>query len=158
MDQVYARAASLICSTLDIDGCFILDLGQFESVDVETERGIQSVYRADPYSAESTVLELSGTFGPVNPFPVLASNPAPVPTRALTGEEHRKMSDFLMNHRDGRIFEKVAPSWIRYLFPSDLRYGMGKSPLSDSTDHSRARVRCQSAALCAHCCVQQQQG
>lgn len=126
MDQVYTRAASLVCSTLDMDGCFVLDLGEFEMVDIETDDGVKSVYRVDPYSAETTVLELSGTFGPVNAFPVLASTPKPLPTRALTGEEHHKLSDFLTNHRDGRIFENVAPSWIKYLLPSDLRYGMGE--------------------------------
>lgn len=145
MDQVYARASSLVCSTLDMDGCIILDLGQFEMVDVEGENGKQSVFRADPYSAESTVLELSGTFGPVNAFPVLASTTTPVATRSLTGEEHRKMSDFLTNHRDGRIFENVAPSWIRYLLPSDLRYGMGE--LLPVTSSPRLQSACIEASI-----------
>jgi len=127
MDQVYARAAQLITTTLDMDGCFILDIGQFELVEITTEQGKQSVYRADPYSAgdQDPVVEISDTFGPVNGLPILASTPNTAPTtRVLTPEEHQKMSDFLLNNRDGRIFENVAPSWIRYMFPPDLRYGM----------------------------------
>lgn len=126
MDQVYSRAASLVCSTLDLDGCFILDIGQFEMTEVETPHGKQAVFRADPYIAEiqSPVLERSETYGAVNPFPVLATTPNKIPTRPLTPLEHEKLSTFLRDNRDGRIFENVAPSWIRYMFPSSLRYGM----------------------------------
>jgi signal transduction histidine kinase/AmiR/NasT family two-component response regulator len=34
------------------------------------------------------------------------------------------MSAFLGDQRDGRIFENIAPSWIRYIFPPSLKYGM----------------------------------
>jgi hypothetical protein len=44
----------------------------------------------------------------------------------LTSSEHEKLSEFLLNNRDGRIFENIAPSWIRHMFPSDMRYGMGE--------------------------------
>lgn len=142
MDQVYARAAQLITTTLDMDGCFILDIGQFELVEITTEQGKQSRYRADPYSAgdQDPVMEMSETFGPVNALPILAStvNTAPT-TRTLTPEEHQKMSDFLLNNRDGRIFENVAPSWIRYMFPPELRYGMGKC--LSSTQRSTAYIQ-----------------
>jgi hypothetical protein len=128
MDRVYTRAAQLVCSTLDLDGCFILDISQFEMVDMETPDGIRTVYRADPFYTEnvSSVLERSDGFGPVSPFPVFATVPATAPTRPLTPVEHEKLSEFLLNNRDGKIFENVAPSWIRYMFPSDMRYGMGE--------------------------------
>ena len=130
MDQVYNRAAQLVCQTLDLDGCFILDIGQFEMVEAESPGSgkKRTVYRADPYSAEtqSPVVERSEHFGPVNAFPVLSTRPSTIPTRPLTSLEHEKFSDFLLYNRDGRIFENIAPSWIRYMFPSDLRYGMGK--------------------------------
>jgi hypothetical protein len=128
MDKVYSRAAQLVCTTLDLDGCFILDVSHFELVEVETENGKKSVYCADPYTSgdQGPVVEINGSFGPVNPLTVLGASPPPAPTRSLTPEEHQKMSDFLLNHRDGRIFENVAPSWIRYMFPPELRYGMGK--------------------------------
>lgn len=129
MDQVYSRAAQLVCSTLDLDGCFILDIGTFEATEIETANGRESVFRADPYVSElqSPVLERSQAFGSVNPFPVLATTPSQVPTRPLTAEEHEKLSTFLRDNRDGKIFENVAPSWIRYMFPASLRYGMGMS-------------------------------
>lgn len=128
MDQVYSRAAQLVCSTLDLDGCFILDISQFEMTEIETSSGRQTVFRADPYSSgsQSPVLERTEEFGPVNPFPVLATTPSKVPTRPLTATEHEKLSVFLRDNRDGRIFENIAPSWIRYMFPSSLRYGMGE--------------------------------
>ncbi|ORY32803.1 hypothetical protein BCR39DRAFT_521649, partial [Naematelia encephala] len=126
MDQVYSRATQLVGSTLDLDGCFILDIGQLEMTEIEGPHGKQTVYRADPYTGESTspVLERSDAFGPVSAFPVLASHPAALPTRPLSAEEHEKLSEFLRDRRDGRIFETVAPSWIRHMFPSTMRFGM----------------------------------
>jgi hypothetical protein len=123
MDQVYSRAAQLVCSTLDLDGCFILDISQFEMLEMP---GRETIFRADAYVSEtsSPVLERSDSFGVVNPFPVLATTPAAVPTRPLTPSEHEKLSTFLRENKDGKIFENVAPSWIRYMFPQSLRYGM----------------------------------
>ncbi|KAL7421615.1 hypothetical protein Q5752_003384 [Cryptotrichosporon argae] len=127
MDQVYARAAKLVCNTLDLDGCVILDISQFEGVQATDANGARrTVYKANPYDEfdESPVTEQRDGFGPVNAFPVLATTPTSVPTRPLTAVEHEKLSEFLGEHRDGRIFENIAPSWIRYMFPSALKYGM----------------------------------
>jgi len=55
---------------------------------------------------------------------VLASTPSKVLTRSVSAVEHEKLSDFLRENRDGRIFENVAPSWMRYMFPPGIRYGM----------------------------------
>ncbi|WWD03078.1 hypothetical protein V865_001124 [Kwoniella europaea PYCC6329] len=127
MDQVYSRAAQLVCSTLDLDGSFILDISQIEMVHVDTPAGKKTIYRADPYSTaeqQSPVLERSETFGPVNAFPVLATIPSSMPSRSLSSHEHEKFSEFLRDHRDGKIFEGIAPIWIRYMFPQKFRYGM----------------------------------
>jgi hypothetical protein len=128
MDHVYARAAQLVNSTLDLDGCFILDIGQFEMMEMDTATGSKTIYRADPYvsDTQSPVFERSDSFGPVNPLPVLAKTSAHVPSRPLLAAEHERLSEFLCENRDGRIFENTAPSWIRYMFPSSLRYGMGE--------------------------------
>ncbi|KLT42402.1 hypothetical protein CC85DRAFT_246007 [Cutaneotrichosporon oleaginosum] len=127
MDQVYSRAAKLITTTLELDGCTILDISQFERVEISTADGErQTIYHAHPYSeGEAHMVEPAGVFGPVSAFPVLSTAPGEsVETRPLTGVEHEKMSAFLADHRDGRIFEGVAPSWIKYVFPSTLKYGM----------------------------------
>lgn len=126
MDHVYSRAAQLVCSTLDMEGCFILDVSQFELTLSETTEGKKSVYRADPYVADysSPVLERSEAFGPVNPLPVLAAVPSPVPSRPLSASDHERFSEFLRDSRDGRIFEDVAPLWMRNVFPAGLRYAM----------------------------------
>lgn len=160
MDQVYSRAAQLVCSTLDLDGCFILDIGQFEMTEIETAQGKQAVFRADPYISEiqSPVLERSETYGAVNPFPVLATTPNKVPTRPLTPMEHEKLSIFLRDNQDGKIFENIAPSWIRYMFPSSLRYGMGESISTDCADISHTSVWCRSTTLCYDLRLHLQQG
>ena len=128
MDKVYSRAAQLVCSTLDLDGCFILDIGHFEMMSLETSTGSKTVYRADPYVSEqqSPILERSDSFGPVSPLTVLAMTPSATPTRPISADEHEKISDFLRENRDGRIFENVAPSWLKYMFPAKFRYGMGE--------------------------------
>lgn len=129
MNQVYTRAAKLITNTLDLDGCTILDISQFERVELSTPEGERrTIYHANPYAeGEAHMVEPTAVFGPVSAFPVLATA-QPVPgearTRQLTSSEHEKMSAFLADHRDGRIFEGVAPSWIKYVFPSTLKYGM----------------------------------
>ncbi|WVR06967.1 hypothetical protein IAU60_004003 [Kwoniella sp. DSM 27419] len=126
MDQVYARAAQLVRSTLDLSGCFILDISQIELTHVDTPTGPKPLYRADPYGSEqvSPVLERTETFGPLNPFPVLATTPSTTPTRPMTPLEHEKLSEFLSEHRDGKIFETIAPVWLRSMLPQALRYGM----------------------------------
>ncbi|RXK37056.1 hypothetical protein M231_05644 [Tremella mesenterica] len=140
MDVVYARATQLVTSALGLDGCFILDISQFEMIELEDSDGSKrTIYRADPYGLEthSPVLERHDNFGPVAPLPVFASTHQPMNTREMTPIEHEKMSDFLLHHRDGRIFEDVAPSWIRYMLPSTLRYvmcapiiGINKQPVA----------------------------
>ncbi|WVQ99618.1 hypothetical protein IAU59_006755 [Kwoniella sp. CBS 9459] len=127
MDVVYSRAAQLVRSTLDLDGCFILDISQIEMTTIDTPAGKTTIYRADPYGAaehQSPVLERSDSFGPVNAFPVLATTPTATSSRPLNPYEHETLSGFLRDHRDGRIFETIAPHWIRYMFPQSFRYGM----------------------------------
>lgn len=128
MNQVYGRAAKLITTTLDLDGCTILDISQFERVELSTSDGARkTIYHANPYAeGEAHMVEPAAVFGPVPAFPVLATAPAASvnETRQLTPTEHESMSAFLADYRDGRIFEGVAPSWIKYVFPSTLKYGM----------------------------------
>lgn len=52
------------------------------------------------------------------------------------------MSKFLQENRDGRIYENIVPSWIRYVFPSSLKYGM-VVPLFDMDQQPFALI-------CAH--------
>ena len=130
MDRVYARAAQLVDSTLDLDGCFILDISQFEIAEIETPSGNKTIYRANPYASDeslSPVFERTDSFGPVNPLVVLATTPSAIMTRPISADEHEKVSDFLYENRNGRIFENSAPSWLRYMFPPSFKYGMGES-------------------------------
>lgn len=126
MDQVFSRAAELVCSTLEMEGAFILNLDHFEQMEVETERGKKTIYRADPFATDqsSPIVERNEGFGAVNGFPVLATTPAALTTRDLSPADHERFSEFLSLYQDGRIYENVAPSWIKYMFPSNMRYGM----------------------------------
>lgn len=124
MDKVYTRAAQLVCSTLDMEECHVLDLSSFELMTVETSRGPQSVFRADPYRNDEEMLERSDNFGPVNALPILATTNASRKTEVLSSTEHEKLSSFLRDARDGKIYEHKPPSWIRSLFPEELRYAM----------------------------------
>lgn len=127
MEQVYARAAQLVHSTLDLDGCVIFDISQFEQTHMDKDGERRLAYRAFQYSSDTDdgILERVDNFGPANALPVLATSSPPVPTRQFTPEEHEKFSDFLVDHREGRIFENVVPSWLRYMFPNNIRYSMG---------------------------------
>ena len=130
MDRVYVRAAQLVDSTLDLDGCFVLDISQFEMTEIETFSGNKIIYRANPYVSDdslSPVLERTDSFGPVSPLIVLATTPSAITTRPLSADEHEKLSDFICENRNGRIFENTAPSWLRYMFPPSFKYGMGES-------------------------------
>ena len=129
MNTIWNRAATLSCSTLDMEECLILDLSAFELVTTDTPQGPKSVYRADPYNTEFEVLERSDDFGAIGPLPILASTNPSRKTLALSAQDHEKLSDFLRDARDGRIYEHKPPSWIASLFPEDLRYAMGKSIL-----------------------------
>lgn len=94
MEHVYSRAAQLVCSTIGLDGCFILDISQIEMVQTDTPTGKKSIYRANPYGAAentSPVLERSESFGPVNPFPVLAAVPT---AKALALLHHTNTKSF----------------------------------------------------------------
>lgn len=145
MTEVYSRAAKLISKTLDLDGCSILDISQFERLQSTDANGNQrTVYHANPFSGSSASgYEMAESFGAVTAFPILASTGPDEPrTRPLTAEEHQRMSKFLEENRDGRIYENIVPTWIRYVFPPSLKYGM-VVPLLDMDQQPFAMI-------CAH--------
>lgn len=145
MTEVYSRAAKLISKTLDLDGCSILDISQFERLQSTDALGNQhTVYHANPFSGSTAAgYEMAESFGAVTAFPILASTGPNEPrTRPLTSEEHQRMSKFLEENRDGRIYENIVPTWIRYVFPPSLKYGM-VVPLLDMDQQPFAMI-------CAH--------
>lgn len=172
MNQVYERAAKLVVKTLDVDGCVIFDLTQFEMIEMtEPDGGVSKVYRADPYNlgvpdhshqeddslaGDNSIFERSGVFGAIPSLPVLgaAESGAGPGTRtcSLSGSEHEKLSKFFNAHRDGRIYEDVVPSWVRQLLPPALKYAMSKSKLTQSLAcadiFSRPDLQCRQATFC----------
>jgi hypothetical protein len=127
MDVVYERAAQLVSSTLDLDGCFIVDLDQFEELIIDGPDGPKTVYRADPYNNnDMDLLERAQEFGPINALPLLASTDPTRKTGPLSALDHQRLSKFLSDHRDGKIYEHKPPSFVKGLFPDELRYAMGE--------------------------------
>lgn len=134
MDVVYERAAQLVATTLDMDGCFILDLDSFENTQVESADGPRTVYRADPYNTENDLMEKAQDFGPIPALPLLASTDPNIKTAPLSSLDHQRMSVFLSEHRDGKIYEHKPPSFVKGLFPEGLRYAMGMSQVANDAE------------------------
>lgn len=147
MDQVYQRAAQLVHKTLDVDGALVLDLSSFELVETIAPDGSADFhYKADPYQFDEAVDEDEGestpgrekppaflaradSFGPIPPIPVLGSSetsPAPESrSKLVSGLEHHKLAEWLKEYPDGRIYEKVVPSWFKHMIPTaNLAFAM----------------------------------
>jgi hypothetical protein len=137
MDQVYGRACDLVCSTLDMDGAHVLDTTQLETIEHEGK----FVYRAQPYTDESPIMERSEEFGNLNPFPILGMAHRTPMSRNFTPAEHEAISDFFRDNREGKIFENKTPSWLRHMFPKDIRFAMGKPSPLDRANNSRSDLR-----------------
>jgi hypothetical protein len=148
MEKVYERAASLVRRTLELDGAMVLDLSQFESVEVTDASGAPSmVYQADPYDMGSMASEdehhrphdvygdATTTFGPLPPWSIMGAaevNQESLPdrTQPASSSEHARFSEFLKKYPEGRIYEQVVPSWIRHFLPQGIQYAMSKSRIS----------------------------
>lgn len=143
MDQVYDRAAKLVRKTLDVDGALVLDLSQFESIEVSTEDDtVETIYQADPYDVgvisedeervtylqDNSWVERKIAFSPLPPWAIMGSSekldPPKDRSRQGTSSEHAKFSEFLKNNPEGKIYEDVVPTWIRHALPPGIQYLM----------------------------------
>ena len=153
MDVVYERAAQLVSSTLDLDGCSIVNLDSFENTQVEGPDGFRTVYRADPYNTETDLLEKAQEFGPISALPLLASTDPARKTSPLSSIDHQRLSNFLSDNRDGKIYEHKPPSFVKGLFPDELRYAMGKSHHPFHADLSDSRFWHRQSSIYPHLCT-----
>lgn len=139
----------MIHRTLNVDGAFILDLSQFETVEtigVNGEKVVQ--YQAEAYEIAVAPSELPATaedflhapsydphsgermhsFGTIPPWTTLGASeqldPPSTRNQPISPTDHMKFSDFLLKNEDGRIYEHVVPTWIKHFIPSDIQYAL----------------------------------
>jgi hypothetical protein len=145
MKRVYANAAFLVKTTLDLEGAVVVDVSNFEALHTTGESGSPPLkrYHGDFFKASSSAkmtdsdddaAETSGEklheYGRIPPLPVLGSakNSTTPPAEShepLSGEAHAKLASFLATYPDGRIYERVVPSCFRGIVPANLQYAMG---------------------------------
>jgi signal transduction histidine kinase len=119
LTRVYERAAGVIGGALDLGGCSILDISQFQSIGLRNpdDGSVNTIYHTNQYP----IGEVAPV--PVTAFPILASTLPGVEHRALLPEEHAQVSQFLWQHREGQIYG-VPPRWIRSVLPRTANYTM----------------------------------
>lgn len=157
MEKVYESAAKLVCRTLQLTGSMVLDLSQFEPVEITGPDGKPTtVYQADPYDMgsmtsddEPHMLEhgygdSNRPFGPLPPWSIMGMaevHPEAVPGRdhAASSIEHVRLSDFLKKYPEGKTYERVVPSWIRHVLPKGVQFAMSRSILVPKSDGSNAK-------------------
>lgn len=143
MEQVYERAAKLVRKTLEVDGALVLDLSQFESVEITTEDDtVETIFQADAYDVgtmaeaeeyvtfkqDNSWVERKIAFSALPPWAVMgAAEKSPPPAdrpKPGTSADHAKFSEFLKHNPEGKIYEGVVPSWIRHALPPGIQYVM----------------------------------
>lgn len=152
LNATYQQAAGLIQKTLDVDGALIMDLSAFELIETTDDGGKTSFrFQADLYleSEAGASTSRSSVDGDVTPgtdarpvnflerqhsgrsipsLPLLgASESLAAPKdrgRPLSGSEHQQIADWLKEHPNGRIYERVVPAWMRHMVPPGIVYAM----------------------------------
>lgn len=152
MDKVYDRAARLVRRTLAVEGALVLDLSHFEKLEgLGPDNKPVTIFQADAYdpgaaasspkedtfghaqTSENAPGPRNSSFQPIAPWSILGSSekldPPAARGRVVSAAEHSSVSDFLLAHPDGRIYERVVPSWLRHALPSGLQYAMREFPI-----------------------------
>ncbi|CAE7184639.1 unnamed protein product [Rhizoctonia solani] len=147
MERVYDRATKLVKRALDLEGAMILDIANLECVESIEEDGTKSYsYRGDTFADSSHGAAPLATSPSIHPTsdkaPVIASRPferisPPVVLGAthtnfkgkhistLSGVDHERLSSFLANYPDGKIYEHITPSYLRdWAIPNNATYCM----------------------------------
>ncbi|KAG8733967.1 His Kinase A domain containing protein [Ceratobasidium sp. 423] len=147
MEKVYDRATKLVKRALDLEGAMVLDIANLECVESINEDGTKSYsYRGDtfadpahsaaPLSASPSMHALSDKapgvpnrpFERIGPPVVLGATHANFKGKhisMLSGADHERLSSFLANYPDGKIYEHITPSYLRdWAIPSNATYSM----------------------------------
>ncbi|KAF8689033.1 Domain present in phytochromes and cGMP-specific phosphodiesterases, partial [Rhizoctonia solani] len=137
---------SQVKRALDLEGATVLDIANFECVESFNEDGTKSYsYRGDtftdsshgpaPISASPSMHASDKVSGPANrPFEQISppavlgashTNFKAKHVHTLSGADHERLSLFLANYPDGKIYEHITPSYLRdWAIPSNATYSM----------------------------------
>ncbi|CEL55441.1 DNA polymerase delta small subunit OS=Arabidopsis thaliana GN=POLD2 PE=2 SV=2 [Rhizoctonia solani AG-1 IB] len=147
MEKVYDRASKLVKRALDLEGATVLDIANFECVESFNEDGTRSYsYRGDTFADSSHGSAPLSTSPGIHPLSDKAPGAANRPferisppvvlgashtnfkakhTPTLSGADHERLSSFLANYPDGKIYEHITPSYLRdWAIPSNATYSM----------------------------------
>lgn len=103
MDRIYDRAASLVRTTLDVEGVLVIDISQAdlaESIGAETTASVV-LHHGQPHSAATT--------------------------RSVSFDEYSRLIDFFMKFPEGRISDGIMPTCFRPFLPTHIQYALSES-------------------------------
>ncbi|CUA70493.1 Peroxide stress-activated histidine kinase mak1 [Rhizoctonia solani] len=147
MERVYDRATKLVKRALDLEGAMVLDIANLECVESINEDGTKTYsYRGDtftdsshsaaPLAASPSIHALSDKapgvanrpFERISPPVVLGATHTCFKGKhisTLSGADHERLSSFLANYPDGKIYEHITPSYLRdWAIPNNATYSM----------------------------------
>ncbi|CAE6516153.1 unnamed protein product [Rhizoctonia solani] len=147
MEKVYDRATKLVKRALDLEGAMVLDIANLECVESINEDGTKTCsYRGDtfadsshgapPLSASPSIHALpdkvpgvaNRPFERISPPVVLGATHTNFKGKhisMLSEADHERLSFFLANYPDGKIYEHITPSYLRdWAIPSNATYSM----------------------------------
>ncbi|CAE6434858.1 unnamed protein product [Rhizoctonia solani] len=147
MEKVYDRATKLVKRALDLEGAVVLDIANLECVELANEDGTKTYsYRGDtfadsshgaaPLAASPSMHAVSDKlpgvanrpFERISPPVVLGATHANFKGKhisTLSGADHERLSSFLANCPDGKIYEHITPSYLRdWAIPNNATYSM----------------------------------
>ncbi|KAJ1307554.1 hypothetical protein OPQ81_001651 [Rhizoctonia solani] len=128
MEKVYDRAAKLVKRALDLEGALVLDIANLECVEAVNEDAPLSASPGIHALSDKTPGAANRPFEPISPPAVLGASHVNFKGKhisTLSGTDHERLSSFLANYPDGKIYEHITPTYLRdWAIPGNATYSM----------------------------------